>query len=214
MWRLRQDDEIGTKMALSLTKDGSVSLSGSDPGLKQIAIGMGWQARDTEGEEFDLDASAFLLDGKGKVPSQKWFVFYDNILSPDGSVVHTGDNRTGNGNDVSDPDKAPDDETITVSLERIPAEVQAIAITVTIHEAEARKQNFGMVRNAFIRIENKDTGREIARYDLSEDYATETAVIFGEVYRRNGEWKFKAVGQGYSGGLRAMCYQYGVPVAS
>lgn len=201
-------------MAITLTQGGNVSLSGSDPGLRRIVVGLGWQARETEGEEFDLDASAFLLDGKGKVPSKTWLVFYDNLLSPDGSVEHTGDHRTGNGDHVSDPDKAQDNETITVDLGRIPAEVQTVAITVTIHEADARKQNFGMVGNASIRIANRDTGREIAKYDLSEDYSVETAMIFGEVYRHNGEWKFRAVGQGYSGGLRAMCDHYGVPVAS
>jgi tellurium resistance protein TerD len=201
-------------MSIHLTNGGNATLSGSDPGLKRIVIGLSWQARESEGEEFDLDASTFLLNGKGKVPSETWFVFYSNPVSPDVSVEHTGDNRIGNANDVSDPDTASDEETITVDLERTSAEVQTIAITVTIHEADARKQNFGMVRNACIRIANKGTGREIVKYDLSEDYSTETAVIFGEVYRCNGKWKFRTVGQGCSGGLRAMCDQYGVPVAS
>ncbi len=192
-------------MAISLNKGGNVSLSKQEPNLKQILIGLGWDARATDGADFDLDASAFLLGSNQKVLSELGFIFYNNLTSSDGAVQHTGDNRTGAGEG--------DDEAIKVALDRLAADIQTIAITVTIHDAEARRQNFGQVKNAFIRIVNDDTGREVARYDLSEDYSTETAMIFGEIYRHNGEWKFRAVGQGYSGGLAAMCAQYGIQVA-
>lgn len=192
-------------MAISLSKGGNVSLSKSEPGLKRILIGLGWDARSTDGADFDLDASAFMLGANGKVPNEKAFIFYGNLQAPDGSVVHAGDNKTGGGDG--------DDEVIKVDLDLVPAEVQTVAITVTIHEADARNQNFGQVKNAFIRIVNGETDKEIARYDLSEDYSTETAMIFGEIYRHNGDWKFRAVGQGYSGGLAAMCAQYGIDVA-
>lgn len=192
-------------MAISLSKGGNVSLSKSEPGLKRILIGLGWDARSTDGADFDLDASAFMLGSNGKVPNEKAFIFYNNLKSVDGSVEHTGDNKTGSGDG--------DDEAIKVNLDQVPADVQTVAITVTIHDAEGRKQNFGQVKNAFIRIVNDETDKEIARYDLSEDYSTETAMIFGEIYRHNGDWKFRAVGQGYSGGLAAMCAQYGIDVA-
>lgn len=192
-------------MAISLSKGGNVSLSKSEPGLTKILIGLGWDARATDGADFDLDASAFLLGENGKVPNDNAFIFYNNLCSNDGSVEHTGDNRTGDGDG--------DDEALKVDLPKVPASIQTVAITVTIHDAEARRQNFGQVKNAFIRIVNDETGKEIARYDLSEDYSTETAMIFGEIYRHGSEWKFRAVGQGYSGGLAAMCAQYGISVA-
>ncbi|MBF0623472.1 MAG: TerD family protein [Magnetococcales bacterium] len=192
-------------MAISLSKGGNISLSKNEPGLKRILIGLGWDARSTDGADFDLDASAFMLAANGKVPNENSFIFYNNLKSVDGSVEHTGDNKTGSGDG--------DDEAINVNLDLIPADIQTIAVTVTIHDAESRRQNFGQVKNAFIRIANCETGKEIARYDLSEDYSTETAMIFGEVYRHNGDWKFRAVGQGYSGGLVAMCTQYGISVA-
>ncbi|KAA5605856.1 TerD family protein [Roseospira marina] len=192
-------------MAISLNKGGNVSLSKSEPGLKKIMIGLGWDARSTDGADFDLDASAFMLGANGKVPNDNAFIFYNNLTSADGSVEHTGDNLTGSGDG--------DDEAIKVNLDGVPADVHAVAITVTIHDAEARRQNFGQVKNAFIRIVNDETGTEIARYDLTEDYSTETAMIFGEIYRHNNEWKFRAVGQGYAGGLAAMCAQYGINVA-
>lgn len=192
-------------MAISLSKGGNVSLSKSEPGLKRILIGLGWDARSTDGADFDLDASAFMLGANGKVPNEKAFIFYNNLKSPDGSVEHTGDNKTGSGDG--------DDEAIKVNLDQVPADIQTVAITVTIHDAEGRKQNFGQVKNAFIRIVNDETDKEIARYDLSEDYSTETAMIFGEIYRHNSDWKFRAVGQGYSGGLAAMCAEYGIDVA-
>ncbi len=192
-------------MAISLTKGGNVSLSGTDPGLKNILVGLGWDARATAGDDFDLDASAFMLGAGGKVSAESGFVYFGNLQSPDGAVVHAGDNRTGEGDG--------DDEELRVMLDRVPAEVQTIVITVTIYDADRLRQNFGQVRNAYIRVVNDESGREIARYDLAEDYSTETALVFGEIYRRGAEWKFRAVGQGYAGGLRALCGQYGVQVA-
>jgi tellurium resistance protein TerD len=191
-------------MAISLNKGGNVSLSKSEPGLTKILIGLGWDARATDGSDFDLDASAFMLGSGNKIRRDDDFIFYNNLKSPCGSVEHTGDNRTGSGDG--------DDEALKMSLNLVPADVQTVAITVTIHDAEGRKQNFGQVKNAFIRIVNDETEKEIARYDLSEDYSTETAMIFGEIYRHNDDWKFRAVGQGYAGGLAAMCSQYGIDV--
>lgn len=192
-------------MALSLSKGGNISLSKEDPNLVRVIAGLGWDTRTTDGQDFDLDASAFMLDANGKVRSDGDFIFYGQLRSVDGSVEHTGDNRTGDGDG--------DDEALKLNLQRIPAEIHKVVITVTIHDAEARRQNFGQVLNAFVRIVNEDTGREITRFDLGEDYSTETAMIFGELYRHNGEWKFRAVGQGYAGGLRAMCHQFGVNVS-
>lgn len=192
-------------MAVSLTKGGNVSLSKTAPELKRIIVGLGWDARATEGFPFDLDASAFLLAGSGKVRRDEDFIFYGQLVSPCKSVEHTGDNRTGAGEG--------DDEAIKIDLAKVPAAVQRIVITVTIHDAEARRQNFGQVSDAFMRIVNLDNDIEIVRFDLAEDYSTETAMIFGEVYRHNNEWKFKAVGQGFSGGLEAMCHQFGIAVA-
>lgn len=191
-------------MALSLQKGGNLSLSKTDPSLTKILVGLGWDERTTDGKSFDLDASAFLLAAGDKVRSDSDFIFYNQLKSPDGSVEHTGDNRTGQG--------AGDDESLKVDLSKVPAEITKIAFTVTIHDAEARRQNFGQVSNAFIRIVNDLTGAEIVRYDLAEDYSTETAMIFGELYRHNSEWKFRAVGQGYAGGLKAMCDQFGIRI--
>ncbi|AZB72861.1 TerD family protein [Synechococcus elongatus] len=191
-------------MPISLSKGQNLSLSKTDPSLKKIIVGLGWDPRRTEGEKFDLDASAFLLADTGKVRSEKDFVFYNQLQSGCGSVVAAGDNRTGQGEG--------DDEQIRINLEFVPAAVQRIAIVVTIHEAIARKQSFGQVSNAFIRVVNEETNTEIVRYDLSEDYSTETSLIFGEVYHYGGEWKFRAVGQGHSGGLEIMCRQFGVDV--
>lgn len=191
-------------MAISLNKGGNISLSKTDPTLKNIAAGLGWDARATDGNDFDLDASAFLLNADGKVRSDADFIFYNQTKSPCGSVEHTGDNLSGAGDG--------DDETINIALDKIPADVQKVAITVTIHDADARKQNFGQVSNAFIRIVNRDNNQEVARYDLSEDASVETAMVFGEIYRHGGEWKFRAVGQGYSGGLGALAKQHGVNI--
>jgi tellurium resistance protein TerD len=191
-------------MALTLSKGQNLSLSKTDPGLKKIIIGLGWDPRATDGQEFDLDASLFLVGENGKVRSDADFIFYNQKTSGCGSVEHTGDNRTGEGDG--------DDESIKVELGRVPPNVQRLAVTVTIHDADARRQSFGQVENAFIRIVNADTNGEVVRYDLTEDYSTETAMIFGEVYRHNGEWKFKAVGQGYAGGLKSMCDQFGINI--
>jgi tellurium resistance protein TerD len=191
-------------MALSLSKGGNISLSKADPNLTRILLGLGWDARSTSGDEFDLDASAFMLNDSGKVRSDSDFIFYNQLRSADGSVEHTGDNRTGDGDG--------DDEALKINLSMVPQEIQRVIFPVTIHDAVTRRQNFGMVKNAFIRVVNDDTGVEITRYDLSEDASTETAMIFGEVYRHNGEWKFRAVGQGYAGGLHALAKDHGVNI--
>lgn len=191
-------------MAISLNKGGRLSLDKEAPGLKKVLIGLGWDARATDGADFDLDASAFMLNASGKVRSDTDFIFYNQLKSTCGSVQHTGDNLTGAGEG--------DDETIMVDLARVPAEVQKIAFTVTIHEADQRRQNFGQVQNAYIRVVNAETNVEVARYDLAEDASTETAMIFGELYRHGNEWRFSAVGQGYAGGLAAMCRQYGINI--
>lgn len=191
-------------MAVSLSKGGNVSLSKEAPGLTTIDVGLGWDARVTDGSGFDLDASAFLLNEGGKIRNDADFIFYNNKTSADGSVVHQGDNQSGSGDG--------DDEVISINLSKVPADVQKVAFSVTIHEAEARKQNFGQVGNAYIRIVNKADGKEIARYDLSEDYSTETAMIFGEIYRNSSEWKFKAIGQGFAGGLGPLAKNFGVNV--
>lgn len=192
-------------MAISLNKGGNLSLSKTDPNLVRILIGLGWDERSTDGQAFDLDASAFLLTASGKVRGDHDFIFYNQLKSLDGAVEHTGDNRSGQGDG--------DDESILVDLSKVAHDIDKVAITVTIHDAQSRGQNFGQVANAFIRVVNQDTGVEVVRFDLAEDYSTETAMVFGEVYRHNGEWKFRAVGQGYSGGLAAMCAQYGIQVA-
>ncbi|GGR34981.1 MULTISPECIES: TerD family protein [Deinococcus] len=191
-------------MALTLQKGGNLSLSKQDPNLKRLVVGLGWDARSTDGQDFDLDASAFLLNTSGRVRSDADFIFYNQLVSNDGSVTHTGDNRTGAGDG--------DDEQIKIDLSKIAADVDKIAVTVTIHDAEVRRQNFGQVRNAFIRVVNEDSGAEVVRFDLGEDFSTETAVIFAEVYRNGAEWKFRAVGQGYAGGLKALCNSYGIMI--
>jgi tellurium resistance protein TerD len=191
-------------MTISLNKGGNLSLSKTDPSLNNVLIGLGWDARPTDGADFDLDASAFMLKADGKVRSDADFIFYNQKKSACDSVEHLGDNLTGKGEG--------DDETLVVQLNKVPTDVERVTFAVTIHEAETRKQNFGQVSNAFIRVVNKDSGVEIARYDLSEDASVETAMIFGEIYRHNGEWKFKAIGQGYAGGLSPLVKQFGVGV--
>jgi tellurium resistance protein TerD len=193
-----------TEMGVSLSKGGNVSLSKEAPGLSNIIIGLGWDTRSTDGADFDLDASVFMLNEQGRVRSDADFIFYNNLKSSDGSVEHTGDNLTGEGEG--------DDEQVKVALNGVPPEVAKLAVTVTIHEAEGRRQNFGMVSNAFMRVVNGDNNTEIARYDLTEDASTETAMIFGEVYRHGSEWKFRAVGQGFAGGLGPLARNYGVNV--
>ncbi|GGN06496.1 TerD family protein [Streptomyces fuscichromogenes] len=191
-------------MGISLAKGGNVSLSKEAPGLSAVLIGLGWDVRTTTGADYDLDASALLLDASGKVASDLHFVFYNNLTSPDGSVEHTGDNLTGEGEG--------DDESIKVDLASVPAAIAKIVFPVSIHDADARGQSFGQVRNAFIRVVNQSGGAEIARYDLSEDASSETAMVFGELYRHGGEWKFRAVGQGYASGLRGIAQDFGVNV--
>ena len=191
-------------MGVSLQKGGNISLTKAEPGLEKIIVGLGWNARATTGTAFDLDASIFLLAESGKVRSDADFIYFNNKKSADGSVEHLGDNTTGVGEG--------DDEVVRVDLARVPDDVQKIVFTVSIYEAEARRQNFGQVAGAFIRILNNATRSEIAKYDLSEDASLESSMIFGEVYRHSGEWKFRAVGQGFAGGLSALVGSYGVNV--
>ena len=191
-------------MGVSLSKGGNVSLSKEAPGLTAVLVGLGWDTRTTTGADFDLDASAILVGEDGKVLSDKDFVFYNNLKSADASVEHTGDNLTGEGEG--------DDEVIKVNLAGVPAGATRIVFPVSIYDAENRGQSFGQVRNAYIRIVNQNGGAEIARYDLSEDASTETAMVFGELYRNGAEWKFRAIGQGYASGLRGIAQDYGVNV--
>jgi tellurium resistance protein TerD len=191
-------------MAISLSKGGNVNLSKEAPGLNKIIVGLGWDARSTDGAAFDLDASAFLVKSDGKVRSDSDFIFYNQPKSTCGSVEHTGDNKTGAGEG--------DDEAVKVTLSSVPADLDKIVFAVTIHEAETRRQNFGQVSHAYIRVVNEEGGVEIARYDLSEDASTETAMIFGEIYRVGADWKFKAVGQGFAGGLGPLATSFGVSV--
>ncbi len=191
-------------MGVSLAKGGNVSLSKEAPGLSAVVVGLGWDVRTTTGADYDLDASALLVDESGKVLSDQHFVFFNNLKSPEGSVEHTGDNLTGEGEG--------DDESIKVDLAAVPARVARVVFPVSIHDAEARGQSFGQVRGAFIRVVNQAGGAEIARYDLSEDAATETAMVFGELYRNGAEWKFRAVGQGYASGLAGIASDFGVNV--
>jgi tellurium resistance protein TerD len=191
-------------MSVSLSKGGNVSLSKEAPGLQAVLVGLGWDVRTTTGADFDLDASALMVGTNGKILSDAHFIFFNNLKSPDGSVEHTGDNLTGEGEG--------DDEAIKVNLVGVPPEVDKIVVTVSIYDAEARQQSFGQVRNAFIRVVNQADNRELTRYDLSEDASTETAMIFGELYRNGAEWKFRAVGQGYSSGLAGIARDYGVNV--
>jgi tellurium resistance protein TerD len=191
-------------MAVTLQKGQNVSLSKEAPGLKEVTFGLGWDARSTDGTAFDLDASALILGESNKVLSDNHFIFYNNTADPSGAVTHTGDNRTGEGEG--------DDERIIVDISKMPAEAKKVVFVATIHEAETRKQNFGQVSNAFIRAINNADNKEIARYDLSEDASIETAMIFGEFYRHGEEWKFKAVGQGYAGGLAGVARDFGVNI--
>ncbi len=193
-------------MVVSLAKGGNVSLTkeAGDTGLTSVLVGLGWDVRATTGTDFDLDAAALACGETGKVLSDNHFVFFNNLTSPDGAIQHTGDNLTGEGEG--------DDEAIIVDLARLSPEVDRVVIPVTIYDAESRQQSFGQVANAFIRIVNQVNDTELARYDLTEDASTETAMIFGELYRRGSEWKFRAVGQGYASGLRGIALDYGVNV--
>lgn len=190
-------------MAVTLTKGQRVSLEKVAPGLTEVFVGLGWDIKPTDtGYDFDLDASVFLLSSNEKLISDNHFIFYNNQTSPDPSksVEHTGDNLTGAGDG--------DDEVIKISLQKVPADIQKIVITVTIHEAGKRGQNFGQVQNAFVRIVNAQTNQEVVRYDLVEDYSVETALIMAEIYRKDGEWRLNAVGSGYQGGLQALLDRY------
>lgn len=191
-------------MSVSLTKGGNVSLTKQAPNLKSVIVGLGWEERTTSGADFDLDASALMLDANGRILSDAHFVFFNQLRSPDGSVEHSGDNLTGGG--------GGDDEQIKVNLAQVPAECDKIVFPVSIYEADQRRQSFGQVRNAFIRVINADDGVELTRFDLSEDASTETAMIFGELYRLGGEWKFRAVEQGYATGLAGIARDFGVNV--
>lgn len=192
-------------MAVSLTKGQKVDLTKGNPGLNNLLVGLGWDVNKFDGgSDFDLDAAAFLLDGNGKTASDADFVFYGNLKHASGGVEHLGDNLTGEGEG--------DDEQIKVDLSKVPESVEKIDFTVTIYEAEERRQNFGQVSNAFIRIVDESSNTELIRYDLGEDFSIETAVVVGELYRHNGEWKFNAVGSGFQGGLHALCQNFGVNV--
>ncbi|CAD9196122.1 MAG: TerD family protein [Acinetobacter bohemicus] len=192
-------------MAINLSKGGNINLSKTAPTMNKVDLGLGWNPRATDGKAFDLDAVAFLTGEDGKVRLDGEFIFFNQKVSPCGSVTHKGDNRTGDGEG--------DDETISVDLSKVPQEVAKIVFAVTIHEGQQNGQNFGMVDKAYIRVINQDANaEELARFDLSEDGSTEVAMIFGELYRHNGEWKFKAVGQGFNGGLGVLAASYGVAV--
>jgi tellurium resistance protein TerD len=191
-------------VSVSLSKGGNVSLTKEAPGLTSVLVGLGWDARTTTGADFDLDASALMVNTSGKILSDQHFIFFNNLTSPDGSVEHTGDNLTGEGEG--------DDEAIKVNLAGVPQEADKIVVTVSIYDAETRQQSFGQVRNAYIRVVNQADNAELTRYDLTEDASTETAMIFGELYRNAAEWKFRAVGQGYSTGLRGIAQDFGVNV--
>lgn len=192
-------------MGITLAKGQKVDLTKSNPGLKSVIVGLGWDVNKYDGGfSFDLDTAAFLTDGNGKVTADTDFVFYNNLKHPSGSVMHLGDNLTGVGEG--------DDEQIKVQLDVVPAHVEKIDFTVTIHEAMERNQNFGQVSNAYIRVLDEATGAELIRYDLGEDFSIETAVVVGELYRHNGEWKFNAVGSGYQGGLSALCANFGINI--
>ncbi|MDJ0319506.1 TerD family protein [Pseudarthrobacter sp. PS3-L1] len=188
--------------SLTLSKGSNLSLTKADPGLRKAMIGLGWDPRTTAGEQFDLDASALLIRTGGKVGSNADFIFYNQLASADGSVVHQGDNRTGEGDG--------DDEQILIDLSTVPADVERVVIVVSIDQAEARRQNFGQIRDAFCRVVNQETDNEVVRYDLTEDAAAETCMIFAEIYRNNAEWKFRAVGQGYASGLHGVATDYGI----
>jgi len=185
-------------MAINLTKGGRLNI---EKGLSKVGIGLGWDPNDTTGSDFDLDASAFMLGANKKIPKDNFFVFYNNPISPDKAVESSGDDTTGGNSDG-------DDETLTVDLNKVDSCIQEIIFTVTIHDYEARKQNFGQVRNSFIRIYNAETNEEIAKYELEEDFSVETAVEFGRLYRKDGAWKFDAMGIGYSGGLQYFVNKY------
>lgn len=192
-------------MGISLKKGQKVSLTKDNPGLKKLIVGLGWDTNKFDtGGDFDLDSAAFLLGENGKVTSQSDFIFYGNLKHNSGSVIHMGDNRTGDGDG--------DDEQISIDLSKVPENITRIIFTATIYEAEERRQNFGQISNAYIRIVDEDVNNELLKYDLGEDFSIETAAVFGELYKNNGEWKFNAIGSGYQGGLAALCINYGIDI--
>ncbi|EIW15878.1 MULTISPECIES: TerD family protein [Pelosinus] len=188
-------------MGINLSKGERINLSKEAPSLKKVGVGLGWDTNSTDtGVDFDLDASVFMLGANGKIPSEKSFIFYNNLTSPDGAVKHTGDNLTGEGDG--------DDETILVELAKVDSGINELVFVVTVHEAEKRRQNFGQVRNAFIRLYDQDTNKEVAKYELDEDFSKETAIEFGKLYKKDGQWRFQAVGQGYNSGLQGFVDKY------
>ena len=190
-------------MSVSLSKGQRVDLTKGRPSLKNILVGLGWDINHYDGEvDFDLDASVFMIKENNKVGKDEDFIFYGNLEHSSKSVKHMGDNRTGDGDG--------DDEVIKIKLDKIPSDYETLVVTVTIYDAESRLQNFGMVGNAYVRVVDEETGEELIRFDLSEDFSTETALVVAEIYKHNGEWKFKAVGSGYNGGLKVLCNQYGI----
>lgn len=193
-------------MPINLSKGQKVDLTKGNPGLKNIMVGLGWDVNQFDsGSAFDLDAAVFMLGENGKCGSEKDFIFYGNLSHTSGGVTHMGDNLTGDGDG--------DDEQVQVDLSKIPQNISKLAFTVTIYDADARRQNFGQVANAFIRIVEESNNTELIRYDLGEDFSIETAIVVGELYRNNGEWKFNAIGSGFQGGLAALCAHYGIDVA-
>ena len=193
-------------MPNNLSKGQKVDLTKGNPGLKRIMVGLGWDVNAFDsGADFDLDAAAFMVGANGKCPTEQEFIYYHNLTHPSEALKHMGDNLTGEGEG--------DDEQIEVDLAKIPANIEKVAFTVTIYDADTRRQNFGQVSNAFIRIVDETTNTELIRYDLGEDFSIETAVVVGELYRHNGEWKFNAIGSGFQGGLAALCGHYGIEVA-
>ena len=192
-------------MAITLTKGQKIDLTKGNPSLKKVVIGLGWDTNKySGGHDFDLDASVFLVGSNGKTNHDEDFIFYNNLESRNKAVIHTGDNRTGEGEG--------DDEQIILEFDKMPADVERMAVTVTIYEALERGQNFGQVSNAYVHVLDESNGKELIRYDLGEDFSIETAVVVGEIYRHNGEWKFSAVGSGFQGGLAALCKNYGLDV--
>ncbi|MCX4326561.1 MAG: TerD family protein [Lachnospiraceae bacterium] len=193
-------------MSINLSKGQRVDLTKGNPSLTNIMAGLGWDVNVFDsGADFDLDASVFMVGSNGRCPTEKEFIFYGNLVHDSGGITHMGDNRTGEGEG--------DDEQIEIDLSKIPSNIEKIAITVTIYDADKRRQNFGQVSNAYIRLVDETTGAELIRYDLGEDFSIETAVVVGELYRNNGEWKFNAIGSGFQGGLAALCGHYGIDVA-
>lgn len=193
-------------MPINLTKGQKVDLTKGNPGLKNIMVGLGWDVNQFDsGMDFDLDAAVFMLGENGKCITEKEFIFYGNLAHSSGSVKHMGDNLTGDGDG--------DDEQVQIDLSKIPANISKVAFTVTIYDADSRRQNFGQVSNAFIRIVEENGNTELIRYDLGEDFSIETAIVVGELYRNNGEWKFNAIGSGFQGGLAALCAHFGIDAA-